>query len=121
MLRVVSPGELETCHCVAVELLVYIPDEDYPRCFECLRPVRQYLKLDNCGRWAYLVWSLMVAHESGEEPSEDLPTAASSAETTAATGAVPKAPGAPSTCEHLSGGLTDGMICASPHPPDCKA
>ena len=80
MLRVVSPGELETWHCMAVELLVYIPDEDYPRCFECLRPVREYCKLDNCGRWAYLVWSLMVAHESAEEPSEDLPTAASSAE-----------------------------------------
>ena len=79
MLRVVSPGELETCHCVTVNSLVYIPDEDYPRCFECLRPVRQYCKLDNCGRWAYLVWSLMVAHESAEDPSEDLPTAASSA------------------------------------------
>ena len=61
MLRVVSPGELETCHCVAVGFLVYIPGEDYPRCFECLRPVREYCKLDNCGRWAYLVWSLMVA------------------------------------------------------------
>ena len=62
MLRVVSPGELETCHCVAVELLVYIPDEDYPRCFECLRPVRAYGQLDNRRRWVYLVWRLMVEH-----------------------------------------------------------
>ena len=70
MLRIVSPGELETCFCVAVERLLYVPDEDLPRCFECLRPVREYCNLDNSWRWFYLVCKLMVARafRAGERP-----------------------------------------------------
>ena len=58
MLRVVSPGELETCTCARVERTVCIEPEDYPRCFVCLRPVRQYHSLNVESRWVYLVWAL---------------------------------------------------------------
>ena len=58
MLRVVSPGELETCTCACVERTVCIEPEEYPRCFECPRPVRQYHSLNVESRWVYLVWAL---------------------------------------------------------------
>ena len=63
MLRVVSPGELETCTCASVEHTVCIEPEEYPRCFECLRPVRQYHALNVESRWVYLVWTSLVARE----------------------------------------------------------
>ena len=40
VVEVVSPGELLTCVCDAPHPLLQIGTEEYPRCFECCRPVR---------------------------------------------------------------------------------
>ena len=67
MLRVVSPGELETCTCASVQRTVCIEPEEHPRCFECARPVRQYHALNVKSRWVYLVWTSLVAREESLE------------------------------------------------------
>ena len=41
----VSPGELETCMCIVPKTgkkyqVIIVPDEEFPRCLECLKPDR---------------------------------------------------------------------------------
>ena len=49
-----SLGSLETCTCVKVECFAgVIPgvDEEFPRCFECAKPVRSTVNLSKGQRW----------------------------------------------------------------------
>jgi hypothetical protein len=45
MLRPVCLGELQTCTCTYVSGLVLVPEEAFPRCFECVKPVRDVRKV----------------------------------------------------------------------------
>ena len=36
-----------------------MPDEKYPRCFECVMPVRGTPSLSSACRWIFVVWMLM--------------------------------------------------------------
>ena len=40
LLAIVSPGELETCKCQDVHRVMIVPEEEFPRCLECLKPDR---------------------------------------------------------------------------------
>ena len=64
MLRPVCLGELQTCTCTYVSGLLLVPEEAFPRCFECVKPVRDVRK-KVCVRehkWQWLVWRV---HEAG--------------------------------------------------------
>ena len=63
----VSPGELEICACHArlrMTEWVCVPEEEHPRCFECLKPVR----IDCFAGWelklAYLSVKVLIAYRS---------------------------------------------------------
>ena len=63
MLRVVCIAELMDCNCEAgvARPLVWVPDEDKPRCFECLKPVQQTSRLSVIERWHVLVINIFDA------------------------------------------------------------
>ncbi len=55
MLRVVRPWELWPCTCPLVSRpLIWVPDEERPRCSECLKPVDRW-RLCATDRWRLLV------------------------------------------------------------------
>ena len=72
MLRLVSRGEMETCPCRKVTRFVVLSDEEYPRCFECVKPVRGTPSLSPACRWIFVVWMLMQdLRVTEDDTSED--------------------------------------------------
>ena len=46
VVRVVHPCELDDCECERTAVpLVWVPDEEKPRCYECLKPVQELSRL----------------------------------------------------------------------------
>ena len=65
--RVVSPGELETCMCIVSKTgkeyqdanhVIIAPDEEFPRCRECLKPDRTLDVYEY--RWVSFVYRLTL-------------------------------------------------------------
>ena len=67
VVRVVHPCELDNCSCERpAEPLVWVPPEEKPRCYECLKPVQDLSRLESldraAARWGlfYLrLWDIM--------------------------------------------------------------
>ena len=78
VVRVVHPCELDNCSCQRTTLpFVWVPGEEKPRCFECLKPVQEFSRLESLDRaaahWDCFMWvswtscSSMIPHECGRE------------------------------------------------------
>ena len=51
--RILHPCELENCSCIRTALpFVWVPGEEKPRCFECLKPVQEFSRLESQDRAA---------------------------------------------------------------------
>ncbi len=61
--RVVHPGALGTCTCRTVDHVILLPDEDRPRCFECVMPIRNTCSAAWHLRWLQLAVLLVGATE----------------------------------------------------------
>ena len=60
----VSLGELHTCECESVARLVGVPEEEYPRCLKCAKPVRDALQMSAGMRLACLAWRLRNLYDA---------------------------------------------------------
>ena len=67
LLRVVHPCELETCTCRTVLHVVLVRDEDRPRCFECVKPIRNTGSAALHLRWLQLAVLLVGATEQDSD------------------------------------------------------
>ena len=64
VLRVVHPCELQNCSCeFPARPLVWVPEEEKPRCFECAKPVQELARLE--------VEPRSVASESPPQPDTE--------------------------------------------------
>ena len=67
LLRVVHPSELQTCTCRTVLHVVLVRDEDRPRCFECVKPIRNTGSAALHLRWLQLAVLLVGAAEQDSD------------------------------------------------------
>ena len=59
VVRVVHPCELDNCSCQRTTLpFVWVPGEEKPRCFECLKPVQEFSRLVESVDRAAARWGL---------------------------------------------------------------
>ena len=62
-----SLGELSICRCATSCIpLLWIEDEDYPRCFECVEPVCSIVGLrPRSYQWAWMLWRVLCLERLG--------------------------------------------------------
>ena len=68
--KVVSLGELDSCACETVLNFFPVPDEEHPRCFECVKPIRRMPELNAEFRWKWLVIHLWLALEAEDTDAD---------------------------------------------------
>ena len=67
-LEVVSPGEFETCRCNGATVLriLWVPGEEHPRCFECVKPIRDLSVLPDVEQRKAIVFRESFKHGAAQ-------------------------------------------------------
>ena len=65
VVRGVHPCELDNCSCQRTALpFVWLPGEEKPRCFECLKPVQEFSRLESldraAARWGLFYLAILI-------------------------------------------------------------